>query len=489
MSDTISNILEYAEMAAQKQAVRQIRKLFEDTRKEKPLAFVHSYGCQQNVADGERLQGLLAEMGYAFTDDLNAADLILYNTCAVRENAENRVYGNVGALKAYKKRKPGLVIVLTGCMTQQPAAAARFRERYPHVDIVLGVCAWNGLPGALQQKLFFGKRTIHEQTAPEDDGIVEGLPVRRDGKHKAWVSVMYGCDNFCSYCIVPYVRGRERSREPEAVLSEIRELVVAGYKEITLLGQNVNSYGKGLRKPIDFAGLLRAVDALEGDFRVRFMTSHPKDCTRELIDTVAECPKICNHIHLPVQSGSDRVLERMNRRYTAKDYLALIEYAKSRIPGLSLTSDIIVGFPGETREDFEQTLALVRQVRFASLYTFVYSRRSGTAAENFADPVPEEEKNHWLRELLDLQESIGQGVLDRQVGRVMRVLPEEIGRGGEGTLLSRSDSNFVVELDGPPEWIGRFVPVRITVSTNWSLKGEVLSGGPDQAFEGRTFEI
>ena len=468
-----SNILEYARMTEQKQYVEKVRQLLRQRGEDLPLACVHSYGCQQNVADGEKFSGLLAQMGYGFTQDPDQADLVLYNTCAVRENAEQRVFGNVGALKHYKRRRPGMIIILAGCMTQQQHVADRIKKSYPHVDIVVGTNAYGELPRMIYEKLAFDRKYIKNGEEQENAPVIEGIPLRREGRFKAWVPVMYGCDNFCSYCIVPYVRGRERSRPWRLILQEIQELVRDGYKEITLLGQNVNSYGKGLEDPLDFAGLLRKIDALPGDFIIRFMTSHPKDCTRELLDAMAECKKVERHLHLPVQCGSDRILAAMNRRYTVGQYLELIRYARERMPDLSLTSDIIVGFPGETREDFEGTLELVRQVRYTSLFTFLYSPRSGTPAETMPDPIPGEEKSRWFRELLTVQDTIGTEVLRDYVGQTLRVLPESVGRNGEGTLSCRTSGNVIVEIPGGEEWIGKFVQAEITGAMNWALSGRI----------------
>ena len=435
-----------------------------------PLAAVHSYGCQGNAADTERIKGLLAQMGYRFTDDLDRADLILYNTCAVRENAEDRVFGNVGALKKRKEQKPDLLIVLCGCMTQQPAVAEKIKKSYPYVDLVLGAGAYHLLPKLLYDRLTGGKRSF--TLLDESPLVVENQPVSRDGGCKAWLPIMYGCDNFCSYCIVPYVRGRERSRTPAHVVEEARRLLDEGVKDITLLGQNVNSYGKGLEGAPTFAGLLEELNSLPGEFRIRFMTSHPKDCTRELIDTIARCDKVCKHLHLPLQSGSNRVLREMNRRYTAEQYLELVDYARETIPGLSLTSDIIVGFPGETREEFEETLGMIKRVGYTSLFTFLYSRRSGTRAAQMEDPVPQEEKSRWLRELLAVQEPIGMGVHQAQVGKTLPILADGLGKTGEGMLCGRTDTNIIVEFPGSPQLIGQFVMVRITQARNWALLGE-----------------
>ncbi len=474
---TIQNhILDYAQMAGQREYVRKIREALAHRYTSPPLALVHSYGCQQNAADGEKLKGLLAQMGYGFTDIPEEADLIIYNTCAVRENAEKRVLGTVGALKHYKRQKPELLIALTGCMTQRQSVADKLRKSYPHVDLVLGADAWARLPERMYQVLCQGQRYIK---APEEepDTIVEGLPVRRESWPKAWVTVMYGCNNFCSYCIVPYVRGRERSRRPEDILREVEELVSQGYRDFTLLGQNVNSYGKGLPDGVNFAELLRRINSIPGDFRIRFMTSHPKDCTRELLDAMAECPKVSKHLHLPVQSGSDRILAQMNRRYTVERYLELVDYARKVMPDISLTSDIIVGFPGETYEDFQGTKELVERVGYTALYTFLYSPREGTRAAELPDPVPAEEKSRWFQELLDLQGKIGGEYMQRQVGKTFRVLAEGPGK-EEGILTSRTDQNLIVEFPGPPELAGHFLEVEITSARNWALVGRLKEEMP-----------
>ncbi len=461
-------ILDYAQTAGRRQYTRLIQEHLAQTYDAPPLALVHSFGCQQNAADGEKLRGMLGEMGYGFTDSLEEADFILYNTCAVRENAEKRVFGTVGALKHYKRQKPELLIALVGCMTQQQSVAERLKKSYPHVDIVAGADAWASLPERIYGALCLGRRSI-KTAGEEPDTIVENLPARRTGWPKAWVTVMYGCNNFCSYCIVPYVRGRERSRRPEDILREVEGLVGEGYKDITLLGQNVNSYAGG----ITFAQLLKEIDAIPGEFRIRFMTSHPKDCTRELLDTMAACRKVSRHLHLPVQSGSDAILERMNRKYTVERYKELIAYAREKMPDLSLTSDIIVGFPGETREDFRQTLDLVQEVGYTALYTFLYSRRGGTKAENFPDPVPPEEKSRWFQELLEVQGRIGEGYMQRQVGSALRVLVEGPGK-GEGKLTSRSDQNIIVEFTGDAGLAGQFAEVEIVSARNWALEGRLI---------------
>ncbi|MGN1004672.1 MAG: tRNA (N6-isopentenyl adenosine(37)-C2)-methylthiotransferase MiaB, partial [Oscillospiraceae bacterium] len=341
-----------------------------------PLAFVDTYGCQQNEADSERIRGYLAEMGYGFTQDENEADVIVINTCAVREHAEDRVLGNVGALVHTKRRKPSQIICLCGCMMQEPRVAAKIKDSYRHVDIVFGPHALWKFPELLWRVLSRRGRVFDTEDQP--GSVAEGIPVVRQSAVKAWVSIMYGCNNFCTYCIVPYVRGRERSRRPEVILDEVRQLAAEGYKDITLLGQNVNSYGKDLEEDVDFAWLLEQVNAIPGDFLIRFMTSHPKDATERLFDAMAHCEKVAPVIHLPFQAGNDRVLKAMNRGYTYESYLAKIKALRERIPDIVLTSDVIVGFPGETTEEFEDTLKLIKEVRYDALFTFIYSPRPGT---------------------------------------------------------------------------------------------------------------
>lgn len=435
-----------------------------------PMACVRTYGCQQNVADGEKIKGQLEQMGFSFTEDEDEADFILFNTCAIREHAEDRVFGNVGALKNIKRRHPSLLIAVCGCMTEQEHVAEKIKKSYPFVNLVFGTHVIHKLPQLMFRTLTDGHRVFERGDDSEDKTIVEGLPIRRDGSFKAWVTVMYGCNNFCSYCIVPYVRGRERSRSPQAVIDEVRSLVKNGYRDITLLGQNVNSYGKDLTPAVSFSQLLRQLDEIDGDYQLRFMTSHPKDATRELIDTIAESRHICHHLHLPFQSGSSRVLKEMNRGYTREKYLELVRYAQQRIPDLSLTSDIIVGFPGETYEDFEQTVSVIKEVGFTSLFTFLYSPRVGTRAAKLPDPVPAQEKSRWFQELLAAQEEIAAQRCAETVGTVQRVLAEERNP-KTGRLAGRTGGNIIVEFEGGDELIGSFCPVRVTSARNWILNG------------------
>ncbi len=460
------------QLLQQKEYADQVRSLLEELYPAPPLAYVHSYGCQGNVSDGEKLKGMLAEMGYGFCDQAEQADLVLFNTCAIRENAEDRIFGNVGALKRWKAQSPKHKLLLCGCMMQQPHIVEKLKQSYPYVDLIFGTHVIHQLPQLLLSVLQQHKRVFY---TPESDGVIaEGLPIRRDGELKAWVPIMYGCNNFCTYCIVPYVKGRERSRQPEAILAEVRQLVEQGYKEITLLGQNVNSYGKTLEHPITFAQLLRQIDAIPGDFRIRFMTSHPKDATKELFDVMAASEKICHHLHLPVQCGSDRILQAMNRRYTVEQYLKLIDYARSVMPDISFTTDIIVGFPGETLEDFQGTLDLLKKVRYDSLFSFIYSKRVGTKAAAMPDDTPHSVKSDRLQELLALQRTIGEEVLQEYVGKTLRILVDGTGKSGEGYLTGRTDQFLIVDFPGDRSLIGQFVTVKITKALNWALLGELV---------------
>lgn len=434
-----------------------------------PLAYTHSYGCQQNVSDGEKINGMLAKMGYGFTDNPDEADFILYNTCAVRENAENRVFGNLGALKHLKNRNPDLIIAVCGCMVQQGHIADRIKKTFPFVDLVFGTHVLHKFPEFLYSIFADGKRVF---MTPESDGVIcEGIPVKRDSEFKASVPIMYGCNNFCTYCIVPYVRGRERSRAPEEIIAEVKELIEKGYKEILLLGQNVNSYGKD--GTLDFKGLLKELDNLDGEFKISFMTSHPKDCTFELIDTIADSRHISWHLHLPVQSGSDRILKLMNRHYDVDKYRSLVEYARKRIPDIQLTTDIIVGFPGETYKDFCETLRLMKEIKYDSAFTFIYSKRNGTKAAEMDDPISEDEKGKWFRELLEVQGQAGEEAYQKYLGKTLRVLCEGRGRTDESLYTGKSRQNIIVDFNGNEQHIGKFVDVKITKVLNWALVGEI----------------
>ena len=435
-----------------------------------PMAYVRSFGCQQNVNDGEKIKGVLLDAGFGLCDNVEQADLILFNTCAVREHAEDRVFGNVGALKSLKEANPRLIIGVCGCMAQQPTVVEKLKKSYPFVDLVFGVNGIDTLPALLAEKLQRGRRLL--QTPVERFDVVEQVPIRRDSSFRAWLPIMYGCDNFCTYCIVPYVRGRERSRRSEDVLAEFRQLVEQGYKEITLLGQNVNSYGKGLEEQIDFSDLLEKLCQVPGEYQIRFMTSHPKDASHKLIDTIAAHPQICRHIHLPVQSGSDRILQQMNRHYTAGQYRDLIRYAKEKIPGLTLSSDIIVGFPGETEEDFQATLDLVREIGYMQLFTFIYSKREGTKAATMPDPITRKEKTDRMARLLALHDEISHKLVSELVGSTVTVLVESHGR-TEGCLNGRLDNNLVVEFAADPALLGQYARVTLTGARGAMLQGQL----------------
>ncbi len=432
-----------------------------------PTAYVETYGCQQNEADSEQLRGMLEAAGYGLTDSAEGADAVIFNTCAIREHAEQRVFGNVGALVHTKRRHPRQKIFLCGCMMGQPAVVERVKNSYPYVDAVFSTHHLWEFPSLLLRVLTGKKRVFSVEDSA--GSIAEGIPVVRTNTLKAWVSIMYGCNNFCSYCIVPYVRGRERSRRPQDVLDECRALIAQGYKEITLLGQNVNSYGRDLDCGMDFADLLAAVAELDGEFRLRFMTSHPKDASRKLFDTIAKYDKICKQFHLPFQSGNDRVLHAMNRRYTAAQYLELVDYGRSLMPELVLTSDVIVGFPGETEAEFEDTLKLIERVRYDALFTFIFSPRAGTPAASMDDPTPRAEKNQRFDRLCALQNRISEEKHREYVGKTLRVLVD--GRDGD-KLTARTDGGRLVRLDGGDELIGQFLNVTVTGSTTWSLYGE-----------------
>ncbi len=453
----------------QSQYVKKIRE-YNSSLGYKPLACVQTYGCQQNVSDSEKMKGFLQQMGYEFTDQTEKADLILLNTCAVREHAELKIYGNVGALKRIKEKKPELVIALCGCMMQQQQVQQYIKNKFKHVDMVFGPSLHVEFPKMLSEVLE-DKVKIFDRHEILD--VVEGLPVCRTEKGKAWVTVMYGCNNFCTYCIVPHVRGRERSRKSRDIINEVKSLIEQGYKDITLLGQNVNSYGKDLEEQIDFSDLLRMINDLPGEFWIRFVTSHPKDCTPKLIDTMRDCEKVCNHLQLPVQSGSSEVLRRMNRKYTREDYLSLISYAKRQIPDLAITSDIIVGFPGETEEQFEQTLSLIREVQYDNLFTFIYSKRNGTPAAEMPDQVEPEIQQRRFQRLLDEQTPICKMKNQAYQGKVVKVFAENISKTDPEMISGHTQSGKKVDFKASPDCLGKIVDVEITKAKTWFLQGEM----------------
>mgnify|MGYP002270277913 FL=1 len=436
-----------------------------------PVAFVETYGCQQNEADSERIRGYLRQMGYDFTTDEEQARIIVLNTCAIREHAEQRVYGNLGALTHTKKANPRQIICLCGCMAQEAHVAEKVRQSFRHVDLVFGPHVLWKFPEYIHTLLTQRGRIF--SNADDPGSIAEGIPVVRQDKVKAWVSIMYGCNNFCSYCIVPYVRGRERSRRPEDILAEVRQLAEEGYHDITLLGQNVNSYGKDLEEPMDFADLLEQVNAIPGDFLVRFMTSHPKDATHKLFETMARCEKVAPVLHLPFQAGNDRVLKVMNRRHTRAQYLEKIRDLKSLIPDIVLTSDIIVGFPGETTEEFEDTLKVLEEVRFDALFTFIYSPRVGTPAAKMDDPMPREEKLANFNRLVALQDAISEEKHAAYIGKTVRCLLDGVSDDPRYDLTARTPGNRLVRVTGDREALGQFRDVKITGANKWSLFGEL----------------
>ena len=437
-----------------------------------PKAYVDTYGCQQNEADSERIRGILRLCGYEIVESEEGADAVIINTCAVREHAQTRVYGNVGALVHTKNRHPEQKILVCGCMMGQAHVVARIKNSYRHVDGGFNPHHLWRLPQLLFSLLTAKKRVF--LTDDEAGNIIEGIPSVRQNTLKAWVSIMYGCNNFCSYCIVPYVRGRERSRKKEDIIAEVRELVANGYRDLTLLGQNVNSYGKDLADGADFADLLAEIAELDGDFVLRFMTSHPKDASEKLFDTMAKYPKIAHHLHLPFQSGSDRILAQMNRHYDRAQYLQKLAYAREKMPDLVVTSDVIVGFPGETAADFEDTMSLVEQVRFDALFTFIFSPREGTPAAKMDDPTPKAEKNARFDRLVALQNSISEEKHRAYVGKTVRVLVD----GTDGDLLTgRTDGGRLCRFVGSTDCIGQFIYLKITDCTTWSLIGEIAKEG------------
>ncbi len=436
------------------------------------LALTETYGCQQNENDTERIRGMLKEAGFEFTSDTNAADIVIYNTCAVRENAEQKVFGRLGILKHIKENRRDMIIGVCGCMVQQEHITEKIKRVHEHVDLVFGTHALYKMPELLYKAMHEKKTVVDIEQS--DGAIAEDIPMLRDDSNKAWVSVMYGCNNFCSYCIVPYVRGRERSRTPDAVLREVRELAAKGCTEISLLGQNVNSYGKDLDTETDFSDLIRMVNDIDGVERIRFMTSHPKDLSDKLIHTIAECDKVCKQLHLPFQAGSDNILRQMNRKYTKAEYLEKIEKVKKEIPNISLSTDVIVGFPTETNEDFEETLDVLRKVEFDNIFSFIYSRREGTPAAKLDFVLTDDEIHKNFNRLLEVQNEISKRKNDAYVGRVERVLVDGVSKTDENVLSGRCDSSKIVNFKGDKSLIGKYINVKITESHTWSLNGEVM---------------
>lgn len=470
MTETVS----MEELEIQKGFILKIKQFNMNSASENghiPLALTETYGCQQNENDTERIRGILEECGFGFTDEPEKADIIIYNTCAVRENAEQKVFGRLGILKHMKETRRDLIVGLCGCMIQQGHITETIKEKYPHVNLIFGTHTLHRLPELLWDVLSKRKRVIDIEDS--DGYIAEGIPVKRENDSKAWVSVMYGCNNFCTYCIVPYVRGRERSRKSENILNEIKELVKSGVTEITLLGQNVNSYGKDLDENIDFSDLLRMVNEIDGLSRIRFVTSHPKDFSDKLIDTMAECDKVCKQLHLPFQAGNDRVLKEMNRGYTKAEYLDKIARLKSKIPDIALSTDVIVGFPTETNEDFRDTIDVLKTVEFDNIFSFIYSRREGTPAAKLDFVLSEDEIHKNFNELLEVQNEIS---LKKNVafeGKTVEVLVDGTSKTDSRMLSGRMDNTKIVNFPGDPGLEGKYVKVKITKAHTWSLNGEL----------------
>ena len=436
-------------------------------------ACVVTYGCQQNEADSERIAGMLQAMGYEKTDKEEDADIIVVNTCAVRDHAEQRALSITGGYKHLKSKNPSLIIGVSGCMVSKKQSVDRIKRSYPYIDFTFGTEKLWQMP-----EILYGVMSTQKRSFCPNEGkpiTMEGIPVLRENPYKAWVSIMYGCNNFCTYCIVPYVRGRERSRRPEDILREVRELVESGCREITLLGQNVNSYGKEFGGECDFADLLSRICEIEGDYIIRFMTSHPKDASRKLIDTMAANPHIARQFHLPVQSGSDRILKAMNRNYTRESYLSLIRYMREKMPDIAISTDIIVGFPGETEEDFEDTLSIVREARYDMMYSFIYSKRGGTPAAEMENQVPAEVTGKRFPRLLEVQNEIS---LERNLvweNQTLRVLVDGRSKNNPDKFSGRTDGNKIVLFDADDSYIGKFVNIKITKAQTFALIGEIVT--------------
>lgn len=440
----------------------------------KKYAYIQTFGCQQNVADSEKISGMCEAMGYELTDTPDIADIIVVNTCAIREHAEKKALSIIGQFKHLKAKKPSLIIAVCGCMVAQEHRRNDIKFRYPYVDFIFGASSLFRLPELIAERVEKNKRLY----CPEEQEylVAEGLPIRRESGYKAWVSIMYGCNNFCTYCIVPYVRGRERSRAPEDIIAEVRELVKAGYKDITLLGQNVNSYGKDVKddsgEVYDFADLLSDIDKIEGDYYIRFMTSHPKDASHKLIDTIANSKHIAHQFHLPLQSGSDGVLKRMNRRYDTEKYMETVTYMKEKISDITVTSDIIVGFPGESEEDFLGTLDMLRRVEFDMVYSFIYSPRKGTPASEMNDQIDDKVKGERFDRLIEVQNEISYRKNQPLVGQTLRVLCDGRSKNNSEIFSGRTEGNKIVLFEGEDCDEGKFLNIEITKADTFALTGK-----------------
>ncbi len=456
--------------------VRNLSNTARDKRGEPPRAYVQTFGCQQNEADSEKIAGMCVSMGYEICHEPAEADLIMVNTCAVREHAEKRALSIIGQYKHLKAVKPDMLIGVCGCMVTQEHRKESIKHSYPYVDFVLGTSSLHRLPELIYTKIQKGKRLY----CPEETEylVAEGLPIHRESSYRAWVSIMYGCNNFCTYCIVPYVRGRERSRRPEDIISEVRGLVASGYKDITLLGQNVNSYGKDAKSPdgevYDFADLLSDIDKIEGDYYIRFMTSHPKDASDKLVDVIASSKHVAHQFHLPMQSGSDKILKDMNRHYDTEKYMRTVEYLRQKIPDVTISSDIIVGFPGETEGDFEATLQMLRRVRFDMTYSFIYSPRKDTPAAAMECQITDEVKGERFNRLLEVQNEIALEKNKPMENKVIRVLCDGPSKNNGDVYSGRSEGNKIVLFDGDESDVGKFVSLKITRAETFALYGEKI---------------
>ena len=452
--------------------IAAINKQYLDEHGRSKKMYIHTYGCQMNSHDSEKIAGMLSNMGYEEGDSEEAADIIVYNTCCIRENAENKIYGNLGYLKRFKADKKDLKIILCGCMMQQDTVIEKIRMSYRFVDVIFGTFNLYKLPELLYTNMETGSQIV--DIWREQQEIVEDLPAVRKYPFKVGVNIMYGCDNYCTYCIVPYVRGRERSREPESILDEVEKLVESGVVEIMLLGQNVNSYGKSLDRDISFAGLLQMVANIAGIKRIRFMTSHPKDFSDELIQVIKNNPNVCKSVHLPIQSGSSKILAKMNRKYTKKSYLALVERLRAEIPGIVITTDIICGFPSETDEDNEETIDVIEKVKYAGAFTFIYSKRNGTPAAAMDCQIDENTIKPRFNKLLSTLNPIIHEISRAHVGNTYEVLGEEMSKNDAELITGRLDDNSIVHFKGDASYIGKFANVRITDCKTFYLTGEII---------------
>ncbi|MBM7624114.1 tRNA (N6-isopentenyl adenosine(37)-C2)-methylthiotransferase MiaB [Sporohalobacter salinus] len=434
--------------------------------------YIDTYGCQMNEHDSEKLAGVLKEKGYKSINNIEKADVIILNTCCIRENAEVKVHGKIGYLKQYKRENPELIIGVCGCMMQQEGMAKKIKDMHPHVDIVFGTHNIHEFSSLLESAKEESETLI--DIWGEKEGLIPNLPTKRETDHKAWVTIIYGCNNFCTYCIVPYVRGREKSRSVMDIVNEIKELASDGVKEITLLGQNVNSYGRDLDKEIDFANLLERLDQIKGIERIRYMTSHPRDFTTKLVKTIADSDKVCEHFHLPVQSGSSRILKKMNRGYTQKEYLTLVEEIRKYIPQAAITTDFIVGFPGETEEDFVETIKIVKEVEFDMAYTFKYSQRSGTPAAKMEEQIDEEIKQNRLQKLMDIQSNISAQKNKKLIGKTVEVLGDGESKNNADRQTGRTRTNKIVVFNSDKDLTGKLINVKINKASSWTLNGDLV---------------